>query len=202
MTGIATITGEGEEVTVLLFMAHRVAANAGDCNRWRIGGETLTGLNNVFGVLAGIDAMADGAVAQVDGVDLAHVICHMAGHAADRGRDHVMLNIGRRDWVVEGVFGTVAVGAVLHLADGAVGDGVDYLLACAGVTLGTGVFGLVESHDVDDTGRSRVRAVVTWRAERVGGQIVHVTSPRFNVAQGAVWWRLVEGVMRWFLGGV
>lgn len=161
MAGIATITSEGEEVTVFLLMAHRVAADAGNCNWWWGGGETLTGLNSVFGVLACIDTMADGAVAQVDGVDLAHIICHMAGHAADRGRDHVMLNIGWWDGVVEGVLGAVAVGAVLHLTGDAVGNGVDYLLSCAGVALGTGVFGLVESHDVDDTGCSRIRAVVT-----------------------------------------
>lgn len=169
MTGIATITGEGEEVAILLFMAYRVTADASNSNRWWVGGETLTGLNSVFGVLACIDTMADGAVAQVDGVDLAHIICHMAGHAADRGRDHVMLNIGWRDGVIEGVFGAVAVGAVLHLTGDAVGDGVDYLLSCAGVAFGTGVFGLVECHNVDDTGRSRIRAVVTRRAERVGG---------------------------------
>lgn len=142
-------------------MPNWVAGDTGDGDGRRGGGVALAVEHGIAYVLAGINPVADCAVTQVDRIDIAHGGSKVTGGTTGRGRYHVVLDRGRRHRVVEGVLDAMAVGAVLDLTGDAVGNGVNDLLPCAGMTLGAGVFRLIEGHDMDNTGGSRVRAIVT-----------------------------------------
>ena len=161
VTVIASRAPQGNEMTVGLDMAHRMAGYAG-YSYWRRGaGVALASLHGILDILAHGVAMAGHAVAIMDGIDVAHASCHMAGGAAHGNGDHVMLDRGRWDWVIKGVLRPVAVGAILWQAGTSVGNGAHDLRDLAVMALDTGIAGAAEGHDMNDPGGIRVRTVVT-----------------------------------------
>lgn len=192
MTGVATITGQGEEVAVFLFMAHWVTCDAGDRD-WCIYCETIAVGDRVLDILANTVTMAGDAIALVDDIDVAHAGCDMAGGTACGGRDHVMLHRSWRRRMVRIILDAVAVGAVLRDAGFAINDRVFDLLSCGGgMAFETGIFCIAEGHDMNDTGGAGIRAVMTGRAEGIRAQIDHMGAPGLKMANGAVWWRFGE----------
>lgn len=55
---------------------------------------------------------------------------------------------------------------------------------------------------MNNTGGAWVRAVMAWRAERMGGQVVHMAGPRGDVADCTVRRRIIKRVMGWALCGM
>lgn len=72
--------------------------------------------NRIFDYLTDGMAMAGNAITPVDGKDIAHVACHMAGGATRSDRDQIVLNRSRWCRVVKGVFRAMAVSTILHLS--------------------------------------------------------------------------------------
>lgn len=114
VAGIATVATQGEEVAVRLPMANRMTRDAGDRHRWWRCGEALTLFNDILDILADGVAVAGYAIAEVDGIDITHAGGDMAGRTTGGGGDHVMLNRGWRDRMVESILDSVTVGAVLR----------------------------------------------------------------------------------------
>lgn len=82
MAAVALETGQGEEVTVFLLVAHRVAGDAFYSQRRRRAGEALAPFNRIFDELRVIDAMADDAIAAMNDEGVSHAGRDMAGGAA------------------------------------------------------------------------------------------------------------------------
>lgn len=160
-----------------LFVAHRMTGHAGDRHRWRSMSIALSLINGILDFLPDTGDVADITVALMDGEDLAHRARHMAGGTTGRGRDHVMGNIVRWGRVVEGVLSPVTVSAVLRLAGDAVSNSGLNLLARTAMTLGAGVLGPTEGHNVDHAGSTGIRAVMTVGTEWVSIKVIHVARP-------------------------
>jgi len=189
---------ECDKMAIGLDVAHRVTGDAGDSHWRRRAGKALALLNSIFDILADGVAMADNAIALMDGVDITHRGRDMAGCAAGGDGNHVMLNGCRWDRMVEGILRPVAVGAILGLVRGsfAIFDSVHDRRILAGMALDAGVFGAVEGHDVNNAGSAGVGTVMAVRAEGIGAKVVHMIAPGLNMAERAVWWRYREVFQR------
>jgi len=204
VAAIALGAAQCDEMAIGLDVTHRVTGDAGDGHWRRRAGVTHAFCNGILDILADGVAMADHAIALMDDVDITHVGCDMTGCAADSDRNHVMLDCGRWNRMVEGILRPVAVGAILPLIQGrlAILDGCQDLWPPAAVAFDTGVLAAAEGHDVNNTGSAGVGAIMAVRTEGIGAQVVHVIAPGLNMAEGAVGWGVGKlgvnpVVMRW-----
>lgn len=78
-------------MSVSLFVSDRMTGDAGHKIWWWVSGEALAVFHCVFNILADVDTMTDGAITQMNSINITHGVRDMAGHATHRGRNHVML---------------------------------------------------------------------------------------------------------------
>ena len=119
MAGVALGAAKADKMGILRIVAHRVTGEAGDGHWWRCAGEVLAFLNGIADILGNevfVVAMADNAIAPMDGVDISHSGRDMTrGDTAGGDGNHIMLLGCRWDRMICLVFLSVAVGAILEL---------------------------------------------------------------------------------------